>query len=492
MFKTVTPESAGISSKFVSQFIDTLNERGLATHSIILARGENIFAEAYWAPFDKDFCHRMYSQTKSFVSIAIGLLIDDGLLALNDKICDHFPEKIDRDPPENLKNMTIRDMLTMRSCGETPSWFLSEDFDRTHLYLNKNSANIIPGTRWQYDSDGSQVLSSLVEKLSQKSLFDFLNERIFSKLGTFKTASILKTKNDDSFGDSALLCTTRDMVSFASFVMNYGKINGEQIISEGYLKEATSPLVDNDTLGYKAYNTLGYGYQIWCIGKDCFFFNGMGCQMTFCIPKLDLIFSITSDNQGFSDAKSLIVTAFYDIIVKNLKESPLSENIQDYKEFCKLSDSLKLMHIEGHCYTPFVNEINGKKYVCDKNPMGIEEFTLNFKGDEGELVYVNEQGKKVLPFGFDKNVFCKFPQENYSHLHAGLPSTDGYLYDCAVSAAFREEKKLRIKVQIIDKYMGTLIMTFSFKDDRALVTMSKSAEHFLKEYQGTMCARLER
>ena len=489
MFKTVSPESIGISSKYVSQFINTLNERSLATHSVILARGENIFAEAYWAPFDKDFCHRMYSQTKSFVSVAIGLLIDDGLLSLDDKICSHFPDKIDRDPPENLKNMTIRDMLTMQTCGFAPSWFTNEDLDRTHLYLNKNSSNIVPGTRFAYDSDSTQVLSSLVEKLTKKSLFDFLNERIFRHLGTFKTASILKTKNEDSFGDSALLCTTRDMLSFARFLLDYGCVNGKQLISASYLKEATSPLVDNDTLGYKAYNTSGYGYLFWCMGKDCFFLNGMGCQMTFCIPKLDLIFTITSDNQGFSDAKSLIVTAFYDIIVKNLKNSPLPEDSEAYNRLCSISSSLELMHLESSADTNLKSKINGKKYICEDNPMGISEFTFNFSDSEGTLCYKNKQGAKKLPFGIDKNAFCPFPEENYSHIHAGLPSDDGYLYNCACSLAFTEENKLKIKAQIIDKYMGNLIMTFSFKENSAQVVMSKSAEDFLKEYSGTLTAK---
>ena len=82
MFKTVTPESVGISSALVEKMIRTLNRRGLAMHSVLMMRGEDIFAEYYWKPFDKDFCHRMYSQTKSFVGVAIGLLEEDMLETL--------------------------------------------------------------------------------------------------------------------------------------------------------------------------------------------------------------------------------------------------------------------------------------------------------------------------------------------------------------------------------------------------------------------------
>ena len=134
MLQTITPEQAGISSKWVTKLIQTLNKRGLATHDLLLMRGDRIFAEYYWKPFHKDFCHRQYSQTKSYVSVAIGLLEEDGLLHLDDKIVDHFPEKIETEVPAYLKQQTIRQMLTMETCSKVPTWFKHTDPDRTHLY----------------------------------------------------------------------------------------------------------------------------------------------------------------------------------------------------------------------------------------------------------------------------------------------------------------------------------------------------------------------
>lgn len=490
MLKTVTPEQAGISSRYIEQFIRTLNKRGLATHSILLMRGNDIFAEYYWKPFHKDFCHRMYSQTKSYVSVAIGLLEEDGKLNLDDRICDHFPEKIDGEIPECLAMQTIRNMLTMQTCGSPSDWFTQEDPDRTHLYMNENSAKLYPGMRWTYDSAGSQVLSALVDKLAGKPLFDFLYERIFSRLGTFKTASILQTRNGDSWGDSALLCTVRDMASFARFVMNYGTWNGQRLMNESYLRTATSPVVANDITGFPYMESLGYGYQIWCMGEECFFFNGMGSQLTFCFPKKDLIFTITSDNQGYKEAKALIVTALMDIIVDNLQDTPLPEDPAAQESCRKLGDSLELLYLNGHKYTGFADAINGKTYACCDNIAGITRFSLHFTGeDTGELHYTNAQGDKILKFGIGKNVFGKFPQEGYSHLRGGLQNTEGYLYDCAASAAWREEKKMQLKVQIIDKYFGNFIATFSFDEDRAVVFMVRTAEDFLKEYRGSFNAK---
>lgn len=492
MFNTITPEKAGISSKYVTKFIKSLERNGLATHSFLMMRGNDIFAEYYWKPFDKDFCHRMYSQTKSFVGVVIGLLEEDGKLSLNDKISDHFPEKIDRELPSYLKNMSVKDMLTMQTCGYTPHWFYREDIDRTHLYFAENKATVPSGMRFAYDSPGSQVLTCLVEKLAGISLFDFLNERIFKHLGTFKTASILKTRNDDSFGDSALLCTTRDIASFARFVMNYGMWNGERLMNEDYLKKATSRIVDNNRVGFEKIFSQGYGYQIWRTEQNGFAFNGMGCQLTICLPDKDFIFTCTADNQGYVEAKALILNSLFELIVDNLHESPLPENPDAFKELGILGNSLELVSVKGIDNPTFEKELSGKTYICEDNPTGIKQFRFEFDSDNtGRLCYTNAQGDKIIYFGVNKNSFGKFPEYGYSNLHAGLKTNDGFLYDCASSAAWREEKKLLLKIQVIDKYFGNMYAIFSFKNDYATVTMQKNAEAFMDEYQGEFVARLK-
>ena len=103
MFEKITPEQAGISSEKVIKFIEKLEKRGARTHAILFMKGDKIFAEGYWKPFHQDFCHRMYSQTKSFVGIAIGLLEEEGKLSLDDTIASYFPEKIDGEISEYLQ-----------------------------------------------------------------------------------------------------------------------------------------------------------------------------------------------------------------------------------------------------------------------------------------------------------------------------------------------------------------------------------------------------
>ena len=100
------------------------------------------------------------------------------------------------------------------------------------------------------------------------------------------------------------------------------------------------------------------------------------------------------------------------------------------------------------------------------------------------IEYQNKQGEKTLVFGMGYNEFSKFPEEGYSDMVA-TEFAKGNYYDCACSAGWAETKKLRIKVQIIDKYFGRLNVTISFKDENTVgVYMQKTAEDFLNEYTG--------
>lgn len=496
MFNKITPEQAGISSAAVAKFIRKLEERGLHTHGILLMHGDDIFAECYWAPFTKDTIHRMYSQTKSFVGIAIGLLEEEGKLNLDDTLASYFPEKIHGVLNPWLSAQTIRQTLLMETTGHSGYWFYDDTaIDRTEYYFRTMKSTHPAGTFWEYDSPGSQVLCSLVEKLSGMPMLEYMKQRLFNHMGTFQTAKILKCRNDDSFGDSAMVCTLRDIASFGRILMKGGVHDGKRLMNARYIREATSHLVDNDETGFGENFHVGYGYQIWQAPRGGFAFVGMGGQITICLPQYDLLFTTHSDGQGHLGAAgpyALILTAFYDFIVDALQPAPLPEDPEAYKELLALTGSMQLKHLPGNTDASFASTIDGVRYRCDENPMGITEFTFRFGPDHtGEFHYTNAQGEKVLHFGLGKNVFGKFPQLGYAKEHCCVPTTDGFLYDCAASAAWREEQKLLLKVQIIDEYLGNFVAIFAFRDGHATVRMTKTAEAFLNEYYGVLNATAE-
>ena len=303
-------------------------------------------------------------------------------------------------------------------------------------------------------------------------------------MGTFKTAEILKTRNGASWGDSALLCTTRDMASFGQLLMNGGVWEGKRLMNEAFIKEACAKQVDNRSSWKRGPYSHGYGYQIWRTEQNGFGFLGMGDEITICLPDKDLVFVCTADNQGTDDrVRTGLVNAFFDIIVDNLSDTPLPEDAEAQKILADRTADLKLHAESGDSDSPFRKELDGAVYECEKNPMGITEFSFKFSedGTEGILCYTNAQGKKELPFGINFNKFGKFPQLGYSNDFGGLRTTDGFMYKGAVSAAWLEEKKIIVTAQIIDRYFGIMSACFGFNGEYAAAQFTKIGEDVLAE-----------
>ena len=491
MFEKITPEQAGVKTENIIKYINSL-EKVATTHGLLMMRNGKIFHENYWKPFNQDFCHRMYSQTKSFVGIAIVMLAERGKLNINDCIVDYFPEKINGELSENLKKLTIRNMLTMNTAGQAGNWFTDNAFDRTSYYFETNEADHVPGTTWGYDSAGSQVLSALVEKLSGTTLLDFLKTNLFDKMGTFKTAEMLQTPNGDSWGDSAMLCTLRDMASFAQLLANGGKWNGEELISEYWVNQAISKQVDNHEKLTNEVFREGYGYQIWRTAQNGFAFVGMGDQLTICLPDRGFIFTITSDNQIANPvARSLVVNNLFNFIIDDIVDVELPTNVEANGKLKALCDGLKLRFVKGQEDSPLRGKISGRTFVCEPNRMGFKWFKFVFEdATKGALVYENEQGEKRIDFGVNHNVFGNFPQYGYNNQRGVVPTTDGFTFKDAVSFAWLSDNKIGVLVQIIDRYFGACSMIYSFNGEDVALHFEKSAEYFLNEYFGKANAKL--
>ena len=401
MFQTVSPEEVGVSSGSLRSYLRFLKRGGVNMHSLLLMRGDQIFGEYYWSPFTKDFCHRMYSQTKSYVAIAIGLLEEEGKLRLTDRILDYFPEKLTGEAAEFLQEQTIEDMLTMRT-GIAPSgwWFSDPDPDKTRVYLRQPSGVYPAGSLFAYDSPGSSVLTELVDKLAGKPMMEYMKEKLFDQMEAFQSAGMVLTPNGVSWGASGLLCTTRDMAAMGRLLMNGGKWKGKQLISESYVRKATSRVVDNSrpSSSSQAFS-YGYGYQIWKTEQDGFAFVGLGGQLMVALPKRDLLMVCTGDNQGFASAYDLIVNGFFHLVADEMEDGPVAVNKAEVEALAAATADLRIACQENLCRENVAAHIHGKRYLCRENPMGIREFTFWFTEAGGELRYVNAQGEKQQTLG---------------------------------------------------------------------------------------------
>ena len=468
----MTPEQRGISSKSIEHMVRKLQKKQVPMHSLLIARGDDIVYEAYWMPFTKDTLHRMNSITKSYVGLAIGLLAFEGKLSLDDKITKFFPESENMEVDKYTAELTVRDLMCMKSaCSkESGHWIRDKRYDRIADFFTlpqKKPRN----TLFRYDTAGSYILTVIAERLSGKSFIEYLKEKALLKIGFSDNTDCIKDYAGYSWGDSGLLCTTRDLFLTARLIANGGVWNGKRLMDEEFLRLATTPLANTCTGGWNTYTSNGYGYQIWCEADGGFAFHGMGNQLMVCIPKKDITIVCTADTQGFDEGRHLCKQLVYDFI-EELSDKPLPEDKEAYASLCEYTKTLRLISLDiGSKSSATSDKINGKKYLLDDNAMGIKWIRLDVNGSVGSFAYENEQGEKVIPFSMHENVFCEFPEDGYYNMRLG-EYEEGYRHPVAVSASWLSETELGIKIQ------------FGLDGKRLAMHMVKNTNCFLDKYNG--------
>lgn len=476
-----TPERAGVSSGNIEKWLKTLDSAGLSTHNVLISRGNKILFEKYIPPFDENFLHREYSQTKSVEAIAVGFAVQDGLVRLDDPIGKYFPEETKDIPDPKMAEQTIRQMLMMSTQKRAKNWFAARTDDRVRFYFHEMSTAAPLGSGFWYDSTGSFILAAMVEKVTGKEFITYLREKLFDKIGVSEGIKCLKCPGGHVWGDSALLATARDMMKIMRFVMDDGKVGWEQVLDAGYLLTARDNLIST-AVEREGYCGNGYGFQIWRFYGDGYFFNGMGCQFTVAVPEKDMILVYNGDNQGVDGAGAVILDSFNELIAKTAGDE-LPENEVEKASLDRYAENMTLFAARGKIYSPVGKEIDGKTFLMNENPMGWKKFRVELGESGGQIVYENAQGEKTLGFGICENRFGLFPQEGYSR-EVGSVFVPGNHYKCAASAAWRDEKTLSLVVQIIDEYFGRLWIDLIFDGNNVTVKMRKSAEDFLDEYSG--------
>lgn len=415
-------------------------------HSVILSCGGKIVSETYYKPYGRN---TLFSVTKSFVSLAIGCLTDEGKLSLDDCICDFFPEY----PTEYdmIKQTTIRNMLMMRS---------PHDFTTYKADLNGNwvksffatKPSHAPGAVFCYDTSATHTLCALAEKLSGKTLIDYLREKFLNKIGFSKEAYCLKDPQGVSVGGSGLMARPSDILKTAEFVMRGGKAGGEQLISKNYLK--LSRQSETDTRGSFADECQGYGMQFWMTRNNGQMMYGMGGQLAVMLPEKDTVFVTTADTMGCRGGVHSILESFWRNIYPHIDE------LREINE-----ESIHEMPCEKGIKKGFFG-----KYEFSNNKLRIKSIEIITDEDKGILRYTNNLGDGELRFGMCKNIKGVFPY---------------YECECYTSGAWKDKDRLIIKSRLTGECVGSVTMEFFIGDNGKLTLSSRKIEgHEFSEWNG--------
>jgi len=483
VFEKTSPESVGISSAAVLDYIRMLDETRMHTHGIIMLKGDKIIAEAHYKPFSENFLHRMYSVSKTFVAMAVGVAVTEGLIRMDDVISDYFPEFRSDTHDDLYEECTVRDMLSMRSnVGHSINWW-GRFNSRVKAYYTLKSDKI-PGTLYFYDSIGSFLLGCIIEKLTGKTFLEYLKEKVLLDIGFSKESYVLREPGGFSVGDSGVMCTIRDLMLFARFIMKRGEWNGRQYIDREFMENAIIKQSHNDPGGvFDSYNTRGYGYLTWITHEGGFTLTGMGDQLAICDMKHDFMLVMTADNQAEKATRHIIFHELCRHFLPKISDTPLPEDPAAYSALQEYTDSRTLIVQAGAASSPTAERINGVKYIMRENPLQISHFTLTTDGRTGTLELERRGVLHRLPFGIGENKLTKFSFGDRAVAdHMGLNEPGEY--DCAVSAAWSEEYLFTLQAQVIDTYFGGLVVNIAFKDSRASLHMNRSGQYVFEGIAG--------
>lgn len=291
-FPRVTPESQGISSAQLAAFLNELQQdHTLNMHTVLILRNGKLITEAAFGCQEPRIPRMTFSACKSIVSLAIGLLVDDGRLSLKTKVAELFPDKTTPVTRLRYKDLTVEHLLTMTSgisfneaeCMTESDWvracFASLPLSR-------------PGRVFTYNSLNTYLLGAVVTRVSGEPLAEFLKRRLWEPLGI--TEVFWETCPEGmAKGGWGLYIAPEDLAKVGQLVLQNGIWNGEQLISESYLRQALTAHREAP----KEYGDFDYGYQFW-VGRqrNMVLFNGMLGQNVLGFPDSGILVVSTAGN----------------------------------------------------------------------------------------------------------------------------------------------------------------------------------------------------
>ncbi len=280
--------SAGVSAQGV--FDEAVKAAGdlPRLHSLVVSQGGQVTLERYFNGRKAASLSNVKSVSKSVIAALVGIAVDRKQLSLETPIATYFP-----DLPDTKRDITVEDLLTMRSGLESTSSRNYGAFVQSPNWVRHVLARPLmsePGSEMIYSTGNSHVLSAILTKATGKTTYQFAQEALAKPLG-FSLAPWVRDPQGIYFGGNEMMMTPRQMLAFGELYLNDGRVNGRQILSEEYIDESFEPR------GRSRISGREYGYGWWSremAGRQAYYAWGFGGQFIVLVPSLDLVVVSTS------------------------------------------------------------------------------------------------------------------------------------------------------------------------------------------------------
>lgn len=500
-FARATPESQGISSDLFAALLRELDaSKDTEMHHFMALRHGKVICECNFAPYPKGMWHITHSMCKSITGMAIGMLIEEEKLKLDENIYDIFPDHINAFSKIFRPVITVENLLTMTSGVTFNESGIVSGNDWLGSFLNA-SVNGKPGTEFQYNSLNTYVLSAIVTKRTGETLTEYLTPRLFGPLGITKYYWETCPKGITKGGWGLFLCA-EDMAKLGQLYLQRGKWNGQQLVSEYWIEISTARHLKTQN------DTYGYGYQLWMEQRPgSFEYNGMLGQNVIIYPDMDMVLVTNAGNKEmFQDCIMLnIIRKYFPVNYHPadvLPENPLSYSL--LKRLCgelengennnrstslrgrwkrnvvsrrKHSDKKYSYRISAAVDRPsdhhsFMRAVSGRTYVMEQQNIGIaplfvQVFHNNMTDGISEISFTYDAGNFYVSFT-EGEVIHKLPV-GFGRAADGCVDLRGEHYLVATLGEFARDENdipvLKLEITFIEECVKRKVHIFFHEDN---------------------------
>lgn len=500
-FVRATPESQGISSDLFAALLRELDaSKDTEMHHFMALRHGKVICECNFAPYPKGMWHITHSMCKSITGMAIGMLIEEEKLKLDENIYDIFPDHINAFSKIFRPVITVENLLTMTSGVTFNESGIVSGNDWLGSFLNA-SVNGKPGTEFQYNSLNTYVLSAIVTKRTGETLTEYLTPRLFGPLGITKYYWETCPKGITKGGWGLFLCA-EDMAKLGQLYLQKGKWNGQQLVSEYWIEISTARHLKTQN------DTYGYGYQLWMEQRPgSFEYNGMLGQNVIIYPDMDMVLVTNAGNKEmFQDCIMLnIIRKYFPVNYHPadvLPENPLSYSL--LKRLCgelengennnrstslrgrwkrnvvsrrKHSDKKYSYRISAAVDRPsdhhsFMRAVSGRTYVMEQQNIGIaplfvQVFHNNMTDGISEISFTYDAGNFYVSFT-EGEVIHKLPV-GFGRAADGCVDLHGEHYLVATLGEFARDENdipvLKLEITFIEECVKRKVHIFFHEDN---------------------------
>ncbi|MGE0622045.1 MAG: serine hydrolase domain-containing protein [Pseudomonadales bacterium] len=290
---TSTPGEQGIDARGILRFLDALEaDPRIEPHGLIVQRHGRRVVEGYWRPHDRGRLRLLYSLSKTFTGTALGLLIGEGKLGLDDLASAHLPEAF-ATAHEGFRNLRIRHIASMasghnRETLQEASGRDPDDVVRGFLTIPPDAE---PGTLFAYNQPPVVALATILQRLAGERLVDYLRPRLFEPLGIDDVRAQQRRPGFD-FGYTGVYASLDAVARLGQLYLDDGVWQGRRLLPAGWVAEASRVQTPNPQNVEPDWRQ-GYGLQLW-MSRHGYRGDGAAGQYMVVLPEVDAVVALLS------------------------------------------------------------------------------------------------------------------------------------------------------------------------------------------------------